>query len=281
MGLKQPIWLTISPEDFMPLRTLALCFLSFFCFAPVHAKEAPVQVLVWPTTGTSVVRFSFGKFKEVGVQDKHHNYETEVTAENLWTKTISSAEFTLYLYDKNKIRIADAALGITDVGPGSEVKFQTYINASGPIVSLELVPKSLPADLQAYLKLPPRLISLTVNSVPQGADFKVDGVASGSTPKIIQVPAGKHVLAFSKEGYSSGNFPLELAPEAVSGGSMSYELGNATHDTVELRDGSVLSGDVESVSATEVILSVGGSIQHLNRNSVKRIVLIQREPPSS
>jgi PEGA domain len=265
----------------MSLRALALCVFTFFCFAPANAKEAPVQVLVWPATGAPVVRFSFGKFKEVGVADKHHNYETEVTAENLWTKTISSAEFTLYLYDKNKVRIADASLGITDVGPGSEVKFQTYINASGPIVSLELVPKALPPDLQAYLKLPPKLISITVNSVPQGADFKVDGVAAGSTPKIIQVPAGKHVLAFSKDGYSSGTFPLDLAPEAVSGGSISYELGNATHDTVELRDGSVLSGDVESVSATEVILSVGGAIQHLNRNSVKRIVLIQREPPAS
>jgi len=30
-----------------------------------------------------------------------------------------------------------------------------------------------------------------------------------------------------------------------------------------------------------VIVSVGGAIQHLNRNSVKRIVLIQREAPSS
>jgi PEGA domain len=266
----------------MPLRGLALCLLSFLCFCPAEAKDAPpVQVLVWPTSGSPVVRFSFGKFKEVGVADKHHNYETEVTAENLWTKRISSADFTLYLYDKNKIRIADAALTISDVAPGSQVKFETYINATGPIVSLELIPKTLPAELEAYLHLPPKLISVTVNSVPQGADFKVDGAESGTTPKIIQIPAGKHVLSFHKEGFSSGTFPLELAPDAVSGGSISYELGNSTHDSVELRDGSVLSGDVESVSATEVILSVGGAIQHLNRNSVKRIVLIQREAPSS
>jgi len=273
--------ITIPAEDFMPLRGLALCILSFFCLVPANTKDVPVQVLVWPSTGAPVVRFSFGKFREVGVADKHHNYETEVTAENLWTKRISSAEFTLYLYDKNKIRIADAALSISDVSPGSEVKFQTYINASGPIVSLELIPKALPAELQAYLNLPPKLISITVNSVPQGADFRVDGTASGMTPKIIQIPAGKHVLTFSKDGFSSGTFPLEMAPDAVSGGSISYELGNSTHDTVELRDGSVLSGEVESVSATEVILSVGGAIQHLNRNSVKRIVLIQREAPSS
>jgi hypothetical protein len=265
----------------MPLRGMTLCILSFFCFAPANAKDAPVQVMVWPASGTAVVRFSFGKFKEVGSQGKQHNYETEVTAENLWTKKITSAEFTLYLYDKNKVRIADAALSIADVYPGTEVKFQTYINADGVIASLELVPKALPAELEAYLHLPPKLISMTVNSVPQGADFKVDGIASGTTPKIVQIPPGKHVLAFSKDGFSSGTFPLDVAPEAVSGGSISYELGNSTHDTVELRDGSVLSGDVESISATEVIVSVGGAIQHLNRNSVKRIALIQREAPSS
>jgi len=265
----------------MPLRGLALCLLTLLVFAPANAKDAPVQVLVWPTTGAPVVRFSFGKFKEVGTQGKQHNYQSDVTAENLWSKKITSAEFTLYLYDKNKIRIADAVLTISDVAPGTEVKFQTYVDASGVIASMELVPKSLPGELEAYLHLPPKLISITVNSVPQGADSKVDGIASGTTPKIIQIPPGKHVLVFSKDGFSSGSFPLDMAQDAVSGGSISYEMGNSTHDTVELRDGSVLSGDVESMSATEVILSVGGAIQHLNRNSVKRIVLIQREAPSS
>lgn len=61
---------------------------------------------------------------------------------------------------------------------------------------------------------------------------------------------------------------------------MSYELGSAAHDTLELRDGSVVSGDVQSMSATEVVIRVGGVLQHLNRNQVKRIILIQREAPS-
>jgi hypothetical protein len=73
---------------------------------------------------------------------------------------------------------------------------------------------------------------------------------------------------------------MEIARDEVSGGSLSYELGTSTHDTVELRDGSVLSGDVQSMSATEVLIRVGGTVQHLSRNQVKRIVLITREPPS-
>jgi hypothetical protein len=74
---------------------------------------------------------------------------------------------------------------------------------------------------------------MTVNSVPQGADFKVDGTASGTTPKIIQIPAGKHVLVLSKDGFSAGTVPLDVAPDAGSGGSISYELRNSTHDTVD------------------------------------------------
>ncbi|MEY2414042.1 MAG: hypothetical protein QOD84_2648, partial [Acidobacteriaceae bacterium] len=33
---------------------------------------------------------------------------------------------------------------------------------------------------------------------------------------------------------------------------MSYELGSAARDTIELRDGSVLTGDLISISATQV-----------------------------
>ncbi len=120
-----------------------------------------------------------------------------------------------------------------------------------------------------------------MNSVPQGADLKLDGIPAGTTPKIVQVAPGKHVLSFSKEGFNSGTFPLETTPDDVSGGSVSYELGTAAHDTVELRDGSVLSGDVESMSATEVLIRIGETVQHVARNQVKRIALIQREQPAN
>ena len=65
---------------------------------------------------------------------------------------------------------------------------------------------------------------------------------------------------------------------AVSGGSVSYELGTASHDTIELRDGTVVTGDVDSMSATDLVVRVGGTLQNISRNQVKRIALIQREP---
>lgn len=240
-------------------------------------KEPPPQVIIWPATGQPVVRFSLGKFKESFSSGKQHSYAIDVTAENLWGKRISKAEFSLYLFDKNKIRIGEGWISINDVAPGQVVKFQIFAEASGTPVSMELAPRSLPSELQSYL--PPKMISVTVNSVPQGATFNVDGTEAGVTPKIIQVAPGKHMLEFSKEGFNTGHFPLEITPDDAPGGSVSYELGASAHDTIELRDGSVLSGDVESVTATEVLVRIGGNVQHFSRNQVKRIALVPRETP--
>jgi hypothetical protein len=86
-------------------------------------------------------------------------------------------------------------------------------------------------------------------------------------------------LLFSKEGFKTGAFPLEITFNDVSGGSVSYELGTSAFDSLELRDGTVLSGDVQSMTNTEIMIRVGGVIQNIDRNKVKRILLIQREAP--
>src|SRR5205814_1070214 len=124
---------------------------------------------------------------------------------------------------------------------------------------------------------PPRKVSITINSVPQGALVKVDGAELGTTPKIAQVTVGTHKLEFSKEGFNTGKFPLEIGPDDASGGSVSYELGTSAHDTIELRDGTVLSGDLLSLTATDVTVRDGGVAQRFDRNQVKRILLVERE----
>ncbi len=264
----------------MRARTLRVwCFFVALLFGTqARAKEAPLQVISWPTSGTAILQFSFGKFKEISTHGIQHVYTTDITVENLWNKKITSAEFVIYVYDKAKVRIGEGWISVTDVSPKGVIKFQTTVNASGAIASMEVVPQSLPPELQPAL--PPKTVTITVNSVPQGADFKLDGAASGTTPKVVTVGPGKHALLFSKEGFKPGTFPLEITQNDVSGGSVSYELGTAAYDTVELRDGSVLSGDVQSMTATEVMMRVGGTIQSIDRNKVKRIVLIEREPPT-
>jgi hypothetical protein len=260
------------------VRNKALCVLSlvFFAAAAAYAKDPPARVIVWPETGTPVLRFTFGKFKEVGSIGNERSYVTETTAENLWSKPISNASFSLYLYDKNKTRIAEASVNVSNVAPGETIKFQTTIASSGPPASLSLLARYVPKELGPVA--PPRTVSITVNTVPQGAAAKLDGTEVGTTPKIVQVAVGKHVLEFTKEGFNPGKFPFELSPDDASGGSVSFELGTSAHDTIELRDGSVLSGDVLSVSGMDVVIKVGGSNQSVNRNQVKRILFVQRTP---
>jgi hypothetical protein len=253
-------------------------FLALALVTPADAKEPAVQVIVWPASGSPVLRFTLGKLKELSSSGRQHSYSVDVGAENVWSKTISRADFSLYVFDKDKTRIGEGWISISDLTPRAAVKFQTSIQASGAAVSIALAPRSLPSELQSYL--PPKTVSVTVNSVPQGAELKVDGIAAGITPKIIQVAPGKHVLEFRKESFTAGQFPLEITPDDAPGGSVSYELGASAHDTVELRDGAVLSGDVESVSTTEVLVRIGGTIQHLSRNQVKRIALVPRDTPS-
>lgn len=245
------------------------------------AKDQPFQVIVWPEKGDAVLRFTFGKFKEIGSVGSERTYMTDTVAENLWSKRISDANFALYVLDKNKVRIAEANLSVSNIAPGEQVKFQTTIAASGPPASLVVVPRYLPKELGPAA--PPRTVSITINTVPQGADAKLDGEDVGTTPKSVRVAVGKHVLDFHKEGFNSGKFPFEIAPEDASGGSISFELGTSAHDTIELRDGSMLSGDLVSISGMEIVMRVGGNNQTLSRNQVKRILLVEREtsaPPN-
>ncbi len=232
-----------------------------------QAKDQPTQVIVWPDSGTPVVRFSLGKFKEAGSFGSRRTYVIDIVAENLTPKQIPNGTFFLYLFDKNKVRIGQAWVTLTNVAPGQAVKFQVNVDTSGSPVSATMVATR---DV-------PNTISITANSVPQGASLKVDGNDAGITPKSVQVAVGKHMLEFSKEGFNTGHFPLEVTSSDVSGGSVSYELGTSAHDTVELRDGSVLTGDLETVSAVEIVLRIGGTMQHLNRNQVKRILLVERD----
>jgi hypothetical protein len=251
----------------------AIVLLAFLSVA--LAKDQPFQVIVWPEKGDPVLRLTFGKFKEVGSVGSERTYITDTTAENLWSKRIPEASFALYVYDKNKVRIAEANVSVSNVAPGEAIKFQTTIASSGPPASLSVTPRYLPKELAPAS--PPRTVSFTINTVPQGANAKLDGQGIGITPKIARIAVGKHVLDFTKEGFNPGKFPFEIGPDDASGGSVSFELGTSAHDTIELRDGSVLSGDVVSLSATEVVIKVGGNNQSLNRNQVKRILLVERE----
>jgi hypothetical protein len=250
---------------------LLIASLGLFAL-PILAKDKDASLLTidWPQTGTPVLHFTISKFKSLPGMGPLHGYVMDVTAQNLSSKRIVNAQFHVYLFDKDKTRVGEDGIEVNNVGPGETVKFETTVAASGAPVSVTLEPIS-----QA-----PKVVTLTVNSLPQGADLKLDGAEQGATPRLITVGAGRHSLKFTKEGFITGTFPLEIGPNDVSGGSVSFELGTASFDSVELRDGTILNGDLVSIAGMEVQVRIGGTIQHIDRNKVKRIMLTEREAPS-
>ncbi|HTU41195.1 MAG TPA: PEGA domain-containing protein [Candidatus Aquilonibacter sp.] len=255
----------------MRRKTICVVFVSLSCVLAI-AKEQPFEVISWPDSGQPIVRFTFSKLKDIGNGvGKERTYITDVAAENLSDKAIGGANFLLYVFDKSKARIGEGYVNLTNVAPGQTIKFQITLSLSGSPNSLAVL---RPTNAT-------RTISINVNSVPQGAEFRVDGKEEGTTPKTVDLVVGSHMLEFAKEGFSSGKFPLEITPHDVSGGSVSYELGSASHDTIELRDGSVLEGDLVSITGMEVQVRIGGRTQTLERNEVKRILFTEREPASN
>jgi len=63
-----------------------------------------------------------------------------------------------------------------------------------------------------------------------------------------------------------------MSSHDASGESVSYELGRAAHDTIELRDGSVLFGALVSINGIRVQVRIGGNAQDFDQNQVKRIL---------
>jgi len=248
-------------------RLLWFAILYALIAAPLFAKDTPIATIDWPPTGTPVLRFVFDKIRPLPGMQNLQGYVMDTTAQNLSQQVIPDARFHVYLYDKKKARVGEDVIEVRNVGPGETVKFQTTVMASGQPVSVSIEP----------LTSAEKKITLTVNSTPQGALLKVDGTEAGTTPRMISIGPGHHILNFSKDGFFTGNFPLDVGPDDVSGGSVSYELGAASFDTVELRDGSVLNGDLVSISGMDIQVRVGGTIQHIDRNKVKRILLTQRE----
>ena len=257
------------------LRALLSIFvLSLSAFA---SKEAPT-VITWPTAEKPLLRFSFGKFVKLGGAANLSAYNVEVQAENLSGKSVSLATFDAYFFTRDNIRNGSGYISLNNLGPTETVRFTMTFNVSGATpATIKLKATTVPKEWGPAA--PPHSIRLTVYSIPPGAGVSLDGEPQGTTPKQVELTSGKHVFTFTLAGYKTGNYPVEVGPNDVSGGNITYELGGLAHDTVELRDGTTVNGDVEAVDATQVHVRVGGVIQDLDRNQVKRILLVERETP--
>jgi hypothetical protein len=245
----------------------AALLLLLLSVIPSGAKSEPAITLVWPPESPAL-KLSFEKFRQQGSYAGQNTYLSDVAVENLTEKQIPRAFFTVYFLDKNKVRIGQGTLLVADLEAHQIAKMQFQFNSVGVPASLTLSAKK---EMLGAKTIPLRIIS-----VPPGAALKVDGADAGITPVMVRLTVGAHQLDLSKEGYAPGHTPLDITPDELPGGSITVELGGMSRDTVELRDGTVLLGDVISVSMTEIVVRTDGKDQSYARNLIKKIMLVER-----
>jgi hypothetical protein len=232
------------------------------CGAYAGAQTDIGITLPWPTPDKPSLKLTFGTFQQSGMADGQGIFVSDVTTQNVMDQSMPRFVFTVFISNKEGVRIGRARLQLPEIPPYRTQKAQLQFSAAGVPAGVTLVAG--------------KTIPLKVISVPDGANFKIDGADSGLTPRVVDFAIGTHTLEFSKEGYASGSTPLEVAADELPGGSVSFELGGLSKDTVELRDGTVVLGDVLAMSMTSISMRVESKDVKYDRNQVKKIVLVER-----
>jgi hypothetical protein len=228
-------------------------------------------VMFWPDQDNAVLKLTFSRFQNVGTFGSQMTLLSNVVVQNLSTKMIPKASFSVALLDKDRVRVGSGILIIDDLGAGESARVQFESQSVGAPAILSLAARNN-GGVPVSLKTTP----LTVISVPAGASLKVDDKDEGVTPARINISVGTHQLVLAKEGFAVATTPLEVAPDEAPGGSITITLGGLTDDTIELRDGTILTADVMSMTLDKIVIEVGGKQQTLDRNNVKKIFLVER-----
>jgi len=250
------------------LRFGLLFFLLVEAASCIGQASFPIT-LTWPPESPTV-KFVFAKYQQSGFVNGQGIFLSDVTVQNLSDQPMPKSIFTVFVMDKDGVRIGRGLLRLPDIPATQTTRSQIQFSVAGTPDGLKL--------------LSGRTIPLTVVSVPPAANLKIDGQDAGITPKIVDFSIGAHVVELSKEGYATATSPLDIGSDEAPGGSVSFELGGLSKDTVQLRDGTVVLGDVLAMSMTSVTMRIEGKDQKYDRNQVKKIILVERivtQPPSA
>lgn len=246
----------------MKRSVIVLLFLAVSACGLCSGQDGFPVSLPWPTADKPTLKFNLGKLQPSGLYNGQSIFLSDVTVQNLSDQPVPKSVFTVFINDKDGVRIGRGLLRLPEIRPMQSEKTQLQFSTAG-----------VPA---AAVLLNGRTVPLKVISVPPGATLKIDGRDNGITPKLADFTVGLHTIELSKEGYAPANSPLEVTGDEVQGGSVSFELGGLSQDTILLRDGSTVLGDVISMSMTSVTVRVEGKDQKYDRNQVKKIMLVER-----
>src|SRR5208282_771905 len=171
----------------MPLRTLAIvcCLLFSVALFGKDKKDdkSATMVLLWPDQSSPTLRLTFGKFNQLATYNGQFSLGSSVLIENMSGKRIPQASFTVYMTDKDGVRISSGELSVSDLEPGQQAKVAFQVMSVGIPASLKLVAHDDPSGVPTSLKTVP----LKVISVPPGATLKVDGRDQGFTPATVRL----------------------------------------------------------------------------------------------
>jgi|HubBroStandDraft_1064217.scaffolds.fasta_scaffold01192_14 hypothetical protein len=155
---------------------------------------------------------------------KERTYVTDTTTENLSAKTIGSANFSLYVFDKNNARIGEGYINLNNVGAGQTVKFQITLAASGTPASLKVTTAA------------PQTVSVTVNSVPQGALLRSTARKQARHRRLLKLPSAStrwsSVRRASSQESSLWKSPPAMLREAAS--AMNWVATRTTRSSCEM-----------------------------------------------
>jgi hypothetical protein len=220
-----------------PFRWFALLVSIVVLAGALIAKDAPGIVMYWPSQDKPSIKVTFNTFQQVGVYGGRQTLLSQVIVQNVSDKPIPRASFTVYLLDKDKVRIGNGILGFDDLAPGESTKVQFQCETVGAPASLALSAHRDAEGIPNALKVVP----LKIVSVPAGAKLVVDGKDDGITPALVNLTVGTHKVDLSKDGFAPASTPVDIKPDEMPGGSITIELGGLSQDTIELRDGTVLT----------------------------------------
>jgi hypothetical protein len=247
------------------LAILFLCSLS-------SAKDDPTLVLFWPSQDNASLKISFARFRSLGPGfEGKSSWVSDVIIQNVSAKAIPQGSLSVYMLDKERVRVGDGLLVFNDVNPGETIKVLFQCTSVGIPTTLTIAGKNsggVPTSLKT--------IPLQVISVPAGASLKIDGKDEGVTPATVNLTAGNHTLELQKEGYGLTTTPLDIAPNEAAGGSIKISLAGLANDVVQMRDGSNLSGDVLTMTLDSIVIRMNGEDKKLDRNQVSKIFLVER-----
>jgi hypothetical protein len=256
-----------------------IVLLAFLCPAGHAMKDKDSSkdqadtgiVMVWPSQDDAILKLTFSRFQNLATYAGKMTLVSTVVVQNLSAKPIPKASFSVALLDKDRVRIGNGILVIDDLNAGESAKVQFQCESVGAPVVLSISARNnggVPSSLKT--------IPMTVISVPAGASLRVDDKDAGLTPANISISVGTHHLELKKEGFALATAPLEVAPDDAPGGSITITLGGLADDSIELRDGSIITGMVVSMTLESIVINVNGQPQTLERNRVKKMFLVER-----